>query len=881
MRLVAFRKRLICNSMRGEFMKRKIAFFLAAVTVATSIGALCISDRNKDILAATDDEIYYFAEGFGTGFSFDEDNSHWTIATNFDSGVTDTDFMNNSDNKAGIVENNHSSAHEPVIRLINGADNDPSVTGASDYRGGSAMAAEKIMLNKDSEFSAKFTISMPDARVNSAQTNGEVNAREVGGDGIAFIITTTDNVQGQAGGGIGYYGVNNSIVVELDSYFNGAYCDLASTSTSYVNWKFDNQIYADENLNCIRAAITTLDYDNGDYSSEYDYGAYWDNVLNPAHYKAIPTNVGRFDHVGVMIDGNPLNHIGVAYLNAKDPTEVVGGVYVNLDSDTSNDVTVSSYSAVSDSFTGFTDTDVDDRLFTFWIEYDGTDLYVSYAVGDFVNAERPATPQIAVKGNSALANKFANQEVNIGFTSAIGSSKANHTVHSVMFVNDYIEGGIPDTTSYTEKYYVEVPAATDDSITITVDGTDKYYELFESVTKSEVSLGESVTIREADKNTDLTKTLDSSRYTEADYTKTAYSSYSQTDTEVNADGSTVLYRFYDGVPYYTVYYYLEDDTASDLTVGDKTYKLQENVVYTANKGDNVALSYSQDNSESYITVGDVTKAGSNKSYTNYVVDTDSTDTYNYKTVSVAGFRDDYKIVVLYTKKSVNYTEKYYVEDSSATSGYIEITDNGEVIKYRLDKTTTKSAVVGSEVDIEDLSADYSDYNEVTYSNYPGSADSVNEDGSTVLYQFFTKEKVTTYTVKYCVEIDPSEADASSIKIGDKYYKIIEGETIVKSEVEGTDISTSVNNGVAGIVAGNTDVTDTFKNLAGYIFDNDATQAHGKSYGIVLPDGSLEIVLVYNLAADTNPPAGKGAVAGAAAIMALAGIGVLLVLKKRK
>ena len=52
---------------------------------------------------------------------------------------------------------------------------------------------------------------MPDACVNSVQTGGDDHSREVGGDGISFIITTDEEVKGQAGGGIGYYGVDNSI----------------------------------------------------------------------------------------------------------------------------------------------------------------------------------------------------------------------------------------------------------------------------------------------------------------------------------------------------------------------------------------------------------------------------------------------------------------------------------------------------------------------------------------------------------------------------------------------------------------------------------------------------------------------------------------------
>lgn len=356
-----------------ESSKKKLALLLAVTLTATAAENFCLNKMDNEVYAAgTNNETatYYFAEGFGTGVDFVEENNSWNIETNFASGVADN-IKNDSANQAAIVENNHSGKNEPVIRLINGVQNADLNNADSDYRAGTAISSKKIQLKENSGFSAKFTISMPDACVNTAQTNGTAHAREVGGDGIAFIITTEDTINGQAGGGIGYYGVGNSIVVELDSYFNGAYCTFETSDTAYINWDYDNQIYSNPNVNYTYLPnVANSNYK--DYSSAYNYGAYWDMVLNPSGYAQLPgSQVRRFDHVGVMVDGEPKKHLGISYLNGVVPNEVYGARYINI-----TNASASTPSDSADCATRFADAGtlnvagegVDNRLFTFWVE---------------------------------------------------------------------------------------------------------------------------------------------------------------------------------------------------------------------------------------------------------------------------------------------------------------------------------------------------------------------------------------------------------------------------------------------------------------------------------------------------------------------------------
>lgn len=535
---------------------------------ATVAGNINVNKKNSKIYAGEDDTVY-FAEGFGTGVDFDNDNDSWVIKTAFRSGTPDY-IQQDDEYKAGIVKNEHSGNNESIIRLINGVRNSDLSSPVTDYRVGQAMVKNKITMKEDSQFSAKFTISMPDACVNSEQTGGEQHAREVGGDGIAFIITTTEDFQGQAGAGMGYYGVNDSLVVEMDSYFNGAYATFEQTDTGYVNWGYDNQIYANSELTFLS---NLPDTNYRDYDPAYNYGAYWDNVLNPSGYEQLSgSRVRRFDHVGVMLDGVTGKHVGISYLNGLDPAEVENGKYKNI-----TEVSASTPETSSTCATRFTDEgtlsaigeEVDNRLFTVWIEYDGENLYVRYANGNFVSAVRPAEPQIAIVGDARLAQKFAHKDVKIGFTSSIGSSKANHTVHSIAFVNEYMPDGI--TTEYTQVYYVEKPDATEEDNYITVG--EKKYVLSERIPVTGVSHGSSATI--VDKSSDNAYKT----YKLVDYSDNPL--YPKQVDTVRADGATVLYQFYDLTPKYQIIYYTR-------SVSDDSYSIKEtSEIFTGTLGSEV------------------------------------------------------------------------------------------------------------------------------------------------------------------------------------------------------------------------------------------------------------------------------------------------------
>ncbi len=438
-----------------QIKKRRLALLLFVEMIFSTVFGCWRGGDKFDAFAVSDKEIRaYFAEGLGTGADFSSDT--WKMQTSFGEETAE-DITGNPDNQAGIVENEHSGNQEKILRLMNARSLDPNTSDPADWsRVSTAMAGERFSLNETSEFSAKFTISMPDACVNGNLAGGSQSARESGGDGMAFIMSRASTVKGNINTGMGYYGLQDSLVVELDSYFNGAYCNFHSTGTDYVNWAYDNQIFANSGSGYLQAVSD----DTRNKGTEYDWVSegpgYWTYLNNYGYTPLSASQDRRFDHVGVMLDGETREHFGISYLNGIKPDYVENGRYVNI-----QDLSASAPSASSKCETRFADVgdlnvlgeEVDNRLFTIWVEYNGEDLFVRYANGSFSEAVRPEVPQIALEGRYELARKFANEDVSIGFVSSISDtgSAASHTVHSVAFANVYIENGITAEYIYNAK----------------------------------------------------------------------------------------------------------------------------------------------------------------------------------------------------------------------------------------------------------------------------------------------------------------------------------------------------------------------------------------------------------------------------------------------
>ena len=503
---------------RKEFHKRLlIASLLLGLVLPLANVPVTSSLNQTKKAAAAEPAVMTFAEGEGTGEEFKEES--WMLASQRRQGKDATMTGPPSKDTFGIRKNPYSKKETPenVIRLFDlvkpytapesAAEEDPD-NSLTDYRSTRAMLNQLVPLNSKSQFSTKFTFSLPDACVNTEQAGGEEFAREVGGDGLAFLMYETDYLPTLNNGGNTYtFGMQNnekSLMVEMDSQYNGSYCDMKHTGLGYdvnrmyyyASWDYDNQLYFHKD----QTYTGKNDYENKENPFE---GADGRKYVTYRNYKYAE----RFDHIGITLNSDHARHDAIYYLNGLDPMKTVektkdgktytayenlayfdacaGGVLDDTDKlEAAYQDTSKKSNKVSDSSscaTRFADAGVNDRLFTVWIDYDGEKMYVRYANGDFANAKRPAKPQIEKEID--LHSRFDNKTVAVGFASSLNFSKANTTLHAFQFTNEYKP--IDEEASYRINYWKLNPDT-------------ENYERAESSEVMTGAVGDTVTVAKAD-----------------------------------------------------------------------------------------------------------------------------------------------------------------------------------------------------------------------------------------------------------------------------------------------------------------------------------------------------------------------------------------------
>lgn len=738
-------------------MGRHKVWRYGALTMAAVLGFGTIFSgkvlENKVFADNGDTVTTVFAEGHGTGADFSEENWVFAGKEKPDGSNVELDVMQEGAGRAPGIEkdNKYLKTDEKVIRLINGvkAGSDRS-TGLEDYRqkdgkdlsdasysayrSGEAFLKNGIQLKPDAEFAVKFTFSMPEAVVNTTQTGGAEYAREVGGDGIAFVMTTNETHKTQAGSGIGYQGIEDSISVELDSYFNGAYAMTsgmggADWSNAYTNWGFDNQLYFHTGAGTADGGNTYGDINSNPYANGYE------NYVNPDFAE-------RFDHIAITKDGDVKKHLAKYYINKIDPTELVDGEYVNLanrykSTNTTTSKNLPRKTGSTDESnsptcaTRFADKGVDTRLFTVWIDYADNKMNVSIANGDFVNAVKPATPQIT---NTVNLDNFDGKEVYMGFTSAVGSSKANHTIHSFSFSN------VSEAT-YKLNYYLKDKTTGEYKLDKSTDiftgevGTTATAESIDSVYKdaykdanyvlstkkdqeTSVKLEEKGKLYEMNLYYDPAEAYYKLNYYKYDTTKNEYVLQETTDTVTDYVGKKATINDVDSkyatkYPNYKVNMDKKDDFEVTLTEAGKTYEM--NVYYDPEKA-GYKLNYHKKNPVTgeyeYIESSDVSEGILNETYQvtdvdkdyktkyekdGYVINESKNETYSVK---IEEENKTYEMNVYYDPAEAYYLVNYYVYDS----------EKGEyVLRESTPKTTS---YVGAETNVGQVDPNYG-------SKYPG------------------------------------------------------------------------------------------------------------------------------------------------------------------
>lgn len=119
-------------------------------------------------------------------------------------------LYNDFSSAAGLQINGNASAPvtddmgRKVLRLT------PATTGQS----GSTFSTSAVSLASSASFSSAF-------RFRITSSGGICDSDGCGADGIVFAVQTVSNTAGGAGGGIGYYGLSNSVGIEFDTWDNG------------------------------------------------------------------------------------------------------------------------------------------------------------------------------------------------------------------------------------------------------------------------------------------------------------------------------------------------------------------------------------------------------------------------------------------------------------------------------------------------------------------------------------------------------------------------------------------------------------------------------------------------------------------------------------
>ena len=837
--------------------KRRIEALALAVTLGfTSVVGY---GRVTKKVYAEEPETIVFAQGEGTGSDFQ--STSWNFSgrdRDPDNVANITELTEKSPNGPGIVSNDHSQKGESIIRLINGV-KEATQKGleASDsynhYRTGEAFLKDPIKLNSSAQFSMKFTFSMPDAVVNPGQTNGEKYAREVGGDGIAFVMTTNKTHTTMAGSGIGYEGIGNSLAIEMDSFWNGAYCYLDEASgTASKNWGFDNQAYFHENW----------DYNNlGNNYSNMNNPYLGDDGKKYVEYRNYDYNE-RFDHIGITLDGDTKKHEAIKYINNDiDPTELetltdstdghkyykfknlayfgIPNTAANSEFEKQPKGPTNTEDTTNTCSTRFTDKGVDNRLFTVWVDYDGENIEVRYANGDYESAQRPKDYAIQQKVD---LSKFESQDIYMGFTSAVGSSKANHTIHSFYFTNR------AGKANYKLEYYLK----------------DKETGDYILKTTSEVKEGDVGAVV----NASSVDTGYMGKFSSEGYSLSKIKTQEDSVTLENKGETYTMRVYYDPDPTYQLHYMLynpdtgkyeeKTEDASDILTGDigDTYKASDVDKDYADKyttgeqyryelsadepqKDSVTLEKSGEKYDMYLyytpqtakyklnyhkynsSINDYEKVESTDEETGYVgkeysvtdIDPDYGTKYQNFTVNTA--KNETFKVTLEEKNKVYEMDVYYdPEEAGYKLNYHKLNPDTEQYEY-VESTTPKKGEVGKTYTVTDADASYE-------SKYASDGYTVNPDKNEK-FSVTIDNKDTTYEMD--VYYDPPKTTYKT----EYYLKHSDGTVEKKDETVSPET-----------YAGKT-VNATEKEYLGYTH---VTVPESLETAVVNPDGSTTLKVYY-------------------------------------
>jgi hypothetical protein len=139
------------------------------------------------------------------------------------------------------------------------------VTPATFSQAGSAFSTNKVSLTSGASFSTYFTFRFTSPGGSCDGLGG------CGADGIVFTVQTLANNVGGEGGGIGYFGIPNSLGVEFDNWWNPQVGDINS---NHLGIDLNGSVNS-----VVQTSINEADLNGGDvWSAWVDYNSATDQL---------------------------------------------------------------------------------------------------------------------------------------------------------------------------------------------------------------------------------------------------------------------------------------------------------------------------------------------------------------------------------------------------------------------------------------------------------------------------------------------------------------------------------------------------------------------------------------------------------------------------
>ena len=414
-------------------------------------------------------------------------------------------------------------------------------------------------------------------------------------------------------------------------------------------------------------------------------------------------------------------------------------------------------------------------------------MYVRYANGDFKNAVRPETAQIERTVNM---DKFNGKTVYMGFTSAVGSSKANHTIHSFQFTNEFKP--IDGKASYKVEYYLQDENAPDNYIlqdrdTVTEDnataedvvndtdnGYKKTYEGYDYTTVDGKSISRITVAADGSSVLRLYYNLKDKATYRLNYwlknkTTGEYEKKGSSSVKEGYVGDSVTASDVDGT-YPTKYVDSNYALSSVKPQNDKATLAQKDTLYEMDvyydpEEAGYKLNYYKLNPDTgeyeYVESTDVKPGTVGTTYTvtdadadyeskytsdGYTLNKDKNESYSVK---IEQADKTYEMKAYYVPPMTKYKTEYYLEQPDGSFA-------------KKDESTTDNVYAGKTVTAEEKKYDGYTHVTVTESN---ETDVVKEDSSTILKVYYKlNEETTTQTLT--TQQPTTTAPAKQVKTGD-------------------------------------------------------------------------------------------------------------------